>query len=267
MRWDAWEAIKPKALQALGGKFALEGVFPLLSILPTTTTYNKRAIFTGQFPDDGSENNWWEALPAAFQKRGISGVQWVSDRGNNQAQILELIEADEVPVKLFNFTFIDQKLHHATQNLSMIYEEIKLNFELAVQPYLERIPVDSLIFLLSDHGFIEASEHRRMSADVFQTSVISEVHQRYVGLSRFSEPANNLANLIVFSARDIGLKPESDALRYGFAVSRTQILPAVNPQPVRYAHGGISMQEMVVPCAVFVPTATGQLDFGFRIET
>ncbi len=273
MRWDAWEAIKSKALQAFQGKFALEGVFPLLSILPTTTIYNKQAIFTGRLPADYLDSNWWEALPTAFQRRGIDGVQWVSDRGNNQTQLLDLIEADEVPVKIFNLTFMDEKLHHATQNLSMIYEEIKLNFELAVQPYLERIPNDSLIFVLSDHGFIEASEHRRMSADAFQTSRISAVHPRYVGLSSFSEQAN-LAHLIVLSASDIGLKPESDTLQYGFATSRTQILPAAQPQlrngfsprqPVRYAHGGISMQEMIVPCAVFVPTVQGQLDFGFRI--
>ena len=275
MRWDTWEWVKPGVLRAFRGRFALERVFPLLSILPTTTVYNKPAILMGQIPQrkifQGGPDpafKWWEELSTAFQKRGIDNVQWVSDKGNNQAQILDVIESDEVAIKIFNFTFIDQKLHHAAQNLSTVYEEIKVNFDLAVQPYLERIPFDSLIFMLSDHGFIEISDQRRISEDAFQRSHVSEVHQRYVGLSSYAKPAN-LAHLCFFSADDIGLQPESDYLQYGFATSRTQILPAADSQrqngrspgrAVRYAHGGISMQEMIVPCAVFVPTAEGQLE-------
>ena len=268
LRWDTWEVIKPKVLSTFQGKFALEGVFPLVSILPTTTAYNKYAIFTGEFPTGDANSNWWEALPDAFQKRGVDEVQWVNDRGDNQSQIIDLIEADEVPLKIFNLTFIDQKLHHAAQNLSTIYEEIKVNFDLLVQPYLERIPNNSLIFLLSDHGFIEATKHWRISEDVFQTSPIPEIHRRYIGLSS-SAARVDLAHLTFFSANQIGLQPAGDTLHYGFATARTQILPSTNLQspnsisprgPSRYAHGGISMQEMIVPCAVFVPTAKGQLE-------
>ena len=268
MRWDTWEAIKPKVLSTFQGRFALEGVFPLISILPSTTAYNKYAIFTGEFPNGDADNDWWKALIPAFQKRGIHGVRWISDRGDNQAQILDLIEADDVPVKVFNFTFIDQKLHQATQNLSTIYEEIKVNFELLVQPYLERIPSDSLIFLISDHGFIEPTNHRELSEDTFQMSSIAESHRRYIGLSNFPSRAD-LAHLVLFSANQIGLQPAGDTLYYGFATGRTQILPSADAQsrndvssiePSRYAHGGISMQEMIIPCVVFVPTAKGQLE-------
>ncbi len=262
MRWDTWEAIKPKVLGAFQGKFALEGVLPLVSILPSTTSYNKYAILTGEFPNGDADNDWWKRLIPAFQKRGINGVRWASDGGDNQAQILDLIEADDVPVKIFNLTFIDQKLHHATQNLSTICEEIKVNFDLLVQPYLDRIPSDSLIFLLSDHGFIEATDHRTLSEDAFQISAISESHRRYVGLSSFAERAD-LEHFVFFSANQIGLQPTGDTLRYGFATGRTQILPSSNVsphEPSRYAHGGISMQEMIIPCVVFTPTAKGQLE-------
>ncbi len=268
MRWDTWETIKPKVLSTFQGRLALDGVFPLVSILPSTTEYNKYAIFTGEFPNGDTDDDWEDALIPAFQKRGIHGVRWIRDSGNNQAEMLALIETDEVPVKVFNFTFIDQKLQHATQNLSTVYEEIKVNFKLLVQPYLERIPSDSLIFLISDRGFIESTDYRELSGDAFQMSSSAVHHQRYVDLS--SRPARtDLAQFVFFRASQIALQPAGDTLHYGFATGRTQILPSTNAQarddllprePARYPHGGISMQEMIIPCVVFVPTAKGQLE-------
>ena len=268
MRWDTWEAIKPKVLGAFQGRLALDGVFPLVSILPSTTAYNKYAIFTGDFPNREGNNDWREALIPAFQKCGIHGVRWISDNGNNQAEVLALIEAEDVPVKVFNFTFIDQKLQQATQNLSTVYEEIKVNFELLVQPYLERIPSDSLIFLVSDRGFIESTDYRRLSEDTFQISASTVGHQRYVGLSSLPT-RTDLADFVFFDGNQIGLQSAGDTSHYGFATGRTQILPSANVEsqgdlvplgPSRYAHGGISMQEIIIPCVVFVPTAKGQLE-------
>ena len=254
MRWDTWEAIKPKVLSTFQGRLALDGVFPLVSILPSTTAYNKYAIFTGDFPIGDADNDWEEALIPAFQKRGIHGGQWISDGGNNQAEMLALIEAEDVPVKVFNFTFIDQKLQGATQNLSTVYEEIKVNFELLVQPYLERIPSDSLIFLISDRGFIESTDSQNFSEEVLQMSSGATHHQRYIGLS--SPPTGaDLEYAVFFSADQIGLQPAGDRSHYGFATGRTEFLSAR-----RYVHGGVSIQEMIIPCVVFVPTAKGQLE-------
>ena len=268
MRWDTWEALKPKVLGTFQGRLALDGVFPLVSILPSTAEYNKYAIFTGDFPNNDDNNDWREALIPAFQKRGIHSVQQVSDSGNSQAEILALIEAEDVPVKVFNFTFIDQKLQQAPQNLSTVYEEIKVNFELLVQPYLERIPSDSLIFLISDCGFIESTDVQDFSEEAFQMPSGALCHQRYLGLSGPSAHTD-LDSFIFFSANQIGLQADGDTSHYGFAIGRTRMLSSVNAQPQnnlvpleasRYVQGGISMQEMILPCVVFVPTAKGQLE-------
>ncbi len=268
MRWDTWETIKPKVLGTFQGRLALDGVFPLVSLLPSTTGHNKYAIFTGELPSEEADNDWQSGLVSAFQKHGIYGARWISASGNNQAEILALIEADDVPVKVFNFTFIDQKLQQGTQNLSTVYEEIKVNFDLLVQPYLDRIPSDSLIFLVSDRGFIESTEYQELSADAFQMPSGTLHHQRYLGLSS-PPPRTNLADFVFFSANQIGLQPTEDTSHYGFATGRTQILPSTDMQPQnrfvplersRYVHGGISIQEMIIPCVVFVPTAKGQLE-------
>jgi hypothetical protein len=202
--------------------------------------------------------------------------------------MLALIEAENVPVKIFNFTFIDQKLQQTTQipiplrqddaygivdarlhrHLSTVYEEIKVNFELLVQPYLERIPSDSLIFLISDCGFIESTDAQDFSEAAFQMPSSASYHQRYLGLSGPS-PHTGLDSFVFFSANQIGLQVDGDTAHYGFATGRTRILPSTNVQvqndlvPLeapRYVQGGISMQEMIIPCVVFVPTAKGQLE-------
>ena len=254
MRWDTWEAIKPRVLSTFQGRLALDGVFPLVSILPSTTAYNKYAIFTGEFPSRDADNDWKEMMIPAFQKREIHGVRWINDDGNNQAEMLALIEADDVPVKVLNFSFIDQKLQQATQNLSTVYEEIKVNFERLVQPYLERVPSDSLIFLISDRGFIEATDSQDLSEEALQMSSGVLRHQRYVGLS--NPPTHtDLGHFVFFSADQIGMQPAGDTSHYGFATGRTQVLSAK-----RYVHGGVSIQEMIIPCVVFVPTAKGQLE-------
>ena len=254
MRWDTWEAIKPKVLSAFQGRLALDGVFPLVSILPSTTAYNKYAIFTGEFPNGEADSDWEEGLIPAFQKRGIHGVRWITDSGNNQAETLALIEADDVPVKVLNFSFIDQKLQQATQNLSTVYEEIKVNFERLVQPYLERVPSDSLVFLISDRGFIESADSQVFSEEALQMYSGVTHHQRYIGLS--TPPTHtDLEHLVFFGADQIGLQSAGNTSHYGFATGRTQVL-----SEKRYVHGGISIQEMIIPCVVFVPTAKGQLE-------
>lgn len=268
MRWDTWEAIKSYVLGTFQGRLALDGVFPLVSILPSVTEYNKYAIFTGDFPNGDGNDDWREAVIPAFQQRNIYGVQWISDGGNNQAEILALIDADDVPVKIFNFTLIDRKLQQAMQNLSTVYEEIKINFELLVRPYLERVPSDSLIFLISDRGFIESTDSQDFSEEVSQISSGASLHQRYIGLS--SLPTHtDLEHFVFFSGDQIGLQAAKDTSHYGFATGRTQIFSAVNAQSrndfassdlSRYVHGGISIQEMIIPCVVFVPTAKGQLE-------
>ena len=268
LRWDTWDAIKSHVLGTFQGRLALDGVFPLVSILPSTTEYNKYAIFTGEFPDGTGDNDWRAALIPAFQQRSIYGAEWISDSGNNQAEILALIDADDVPVKVFNFTLIDRKLQQATQNLSTVYEEIRINFDLLVEPYLERVPSDSLIFLISDRGFIESTESQKFSEEASHISCGATYHQRYIGLS--SPPTHtDLEHFVFFSGNQIGLQAAEDTRHYGFAMGRTQIFSSINvhpqndlvsPELSRYVHGGISMQEMIIPCVVFVPTAKGQLE-------
>ncbi len=54
---------------------------------------------------------------------------------------------------------------------------------------------------------------------------------------------------------------DTEIRRYGFAKPGSFIISQKEQtsRTVRYAHGGISMQEMIVPCAIFTPKSKGQL--------
>ncbi|MBM3237977.1 PglZ domain-containing protein, partial [Candidatus Poribacteria bacterium] len=318
MRWDGWNAIKTRMLQTFWGKFALEKTVPLLSTLPTTTEFSRRALISGLFPNESitlpasgvidqsdlsrqnreGVDNWWKLLSFAFAKRKIYEVQAITVHEQNLNQLVQLIEDAEVKVKVINFTLFDHKLHNSKQNLSTLYEEVLVNFDDIIQPCLERIPSDSLVFILSDHGLIEIKGKA-------QTILLAntEGNKRYFGLKNswqysdmftsFSSLQGKLprqsrdrpANIVFFDADDIKMPRSSGIVQYGFATLNTHLMtkgasafregdfenrgencaswfPIVKPssQPGRYAHGGISMQEMIVPCSIFVPKGKGQLE-------
>ena len=166
---------------------------------------------------------------------------------------------DKSQIKPIVFSLIDIKLHSTMQNLVTLYEEVEINFNNTIQPYLEKIPSDSLIFILSDHGFMELSGKGILSPD----RNLAESHRRYIGIKSSNNPDNiSNSDFAFFNAENIGMPSGSDILKYGFAkpgkfVASAREQSAV--RTVRYAHGGLSMQEMIVPCAVFTPKSMGQL--------
>ena len=150
----------------------------------------------------------------------------------------------------------DRKFHEATHNLSTLYEEVLVNVDNIIQPCLERIPPDSLVFILSDHGLIEL----KGNAQVIPCED-AEVNRRYAGMKSFSHDSNMPLDLVLFDADDICMPRNSGIVQYGCATQNTHLKhhQTTTTSFKRYAHGGISMQEMIVPCAIFVPRGTGQL--------
>jgi hypothetical protein len=124
---------------------------------------------------------------------------------------------------------------------------------------LEKIPSNSLVFILSDHGFVELIGKGIIAPDRNQ----ADPHRRYIGLRSFNNPNNiSSSDFIFFSTENIKMPSENNILKYAFARSGKFITSAKEQESgrtVRYAHGGVSMQEMIIPCAIFVPKSQGQL--------
>ena len=280
MRWDGWNTIKTRMLQTFGGKLALEKTVPLLSILPTTTEFSRCALVSGLFPSEvvtgksAGVDDWRELLSLAFAKRQINEVQAITVHEQNLNQLVQLIEDSEVKVKVINFTLFDNKLHRSRQNLSTLYEEVLVNFDDIIQPCLERIPSDSLVFIFSDHGLIET----KGKAQPIPLED-AEVRRRYFGLKHSVQSSDMPKNIVFFDTDDIKIPRNSGIVQYGFATSNTPLMikdisdskgdgasypenlnKSFTSQRERYVHGGISMQEMIVPCSIFVPKGEGQLE-------
>ena len=270
MRWDEWELLRPKILQTFQGKLALEDVIPLIAILPSTTEWARRAIFAGTFPADFSSESESELLEAALGAGQIAHVQTSGEAPGKRDKVLKFLE-DTSQVKPIIFSLIDMKLHSMMQNMITLYEEVEVNFNNTIQPYLEKIPPNSLVFILSDHGFVELTGRGIMAPNRKET----EPHRRYIGLRSFSPRSDiSTSDFIFFSTENIrmphltspqlagGDKGEADIVKYGFARPGrfiTSIREQESGRTIRYAHGGVSMQEMIVPCAVFTPKNRGQL--------
>ncbi|MGB9595160.1 MAG: PglZ domain-containing protein [Candidatus Poribacteria bacterium] len=258
MRWDEWDFLKPSILQTFQGNLAMEDVIPMLSILPSTTEWARNAIFAGKFPKDFHSSDESELLESALESYQVAKVQISGEFPGQRDNMMRFLE-ERAQIKAVVFSLIDLKIHSTMQNLVTLYEEVQINFNNTIQPYLQKIPPNSLVFILSDHGFIELTGKGIIAPDRSQ----SDPHRRYIGLRSFTSPDNiNTADFVFFSSEDIQMPSSGGIIRYGFA-KQGKFITSVREQEsgriVRYAHGGISMQEMIIPCAIFVPRNEGQL--------
>ena len=258
MRWDQWELLRPRILQTFQGKLALDDVIPLIAILPSTTEWARRAIFAGTFPTDFPADSESELLEAALGAAQVAQVQTSGEAPHKRDKVLGFLE-DASQIKPIIFSLIDMKLHGMMQNMVTLHEELEVNFNNTIQPYLEKIPQNSLVFILSDHGFVELAGRGIIAPDRKE----ADIHRRYIGLRSFNKRSDiSASDFILFSAENVRMPSGSDIVKYGFARPGKFVTSAREQESgstIRYAHGGVSMQEMIVPCAVFTPKSKGQL--------
>lgn len=258
MRWDQWELLRPKILQTFQGQLALEDVVPLMATLPSTTEWARKTIFAGEFPADFSAESEGELLEAALGVGQVAQVQTSGEAPGKRDKVLEFLEGSS-QIKPIIFNLIDMKLHGMMQNLVTLHEEVEVNFNNTIQPYLEKIPANSLVFIVSDHGFVELSARGIVAPSRSE----AEPHRRYLGLRSFSPRSDiSTSDFIFFSTENIRMPSVSNIVKYGFARPGRFVTSAREQESgrsIRYAHGGVSMQEMIVPCAIFTPKSKGQL--------
>ncbi|MFH1897659.1 MAG: DUF6079 family protein [Candidatus Desantisbacteria bacterium] len=137
MRWDLWTYLLPH-LEAAFSHHKLCEVIPILALEPTTTEVNRRAIL--------GTDAIGRILDTEFS------MIVAADRVYHQDELIDFISST-VKLKVINFNLIDSRIHHATEDLYHLYQGIELDLKGSVVPFLRRFQPDSLIFVLSDHGF------------------------------------------------------------------------------------------------------------------
>lgn len=278
LRYDQWRVL----YRLLSDQFLLEREELFCSILPTVTQYARNAMFAGMMPleihrrfpqywrfdeEEGNKNEFEEQLFAEQVRRYAPGIRFAYRKVLNQregkrilAELNNLLQNDLV-VLVYNF--IDM-LSHARTEMDIIRELARDEkafralagtwFEHSYMYSLIRFLADKEItlFITTDHGSIDVEVPVKIIGDRDTTTNL-----RYkLGRNLNYDPKE------VFACR----RPEEmqlpkDHITSSFVFAREKQY-LVYPKNLNYfsryykgtfQHGGISLEEMVIPFAVLQP--------------
>lgn len=264
MRLDTWnELIKPcmelqffdfikDFIKSDGGDCKL-----VYSMLPSITKYSRYSLFGGdlQFESDTkfytADKYYSENFESNLLKKGLknNGIEFdnevyfltIGDH-NARKEINNLIES-VAKIKCLTFNFLED-LHNYDGKLLDFYEQKRLNYGDIIKYLFNRIPINSLLFIISDHGFIKYGEELQIVPDIIE------------GYSRYfttSEKINTEERDKIVFFESESLKLNNANYIYGFAVDN-YVFNISGDKKETYGHGGISMHEMLVPCVIAIKT-------------
>jgi len=278
MRFDQWKVIQP----IIGNYYRVDREDLYYSILPTTTQYARNALFAGLMPseiekkypqmwlneeDEGTKNQYEEELLGEQLKRFGKDFKFSYNKVLNLGVGRKLV--DNIPNLLGNkfnvivFNFVDM-LSHARTEMEIIreladdepaYRSVTLSwFEhsplLDIIRYLAEKGVN--IVLTTDHGSVRVQNPVKIIGDKFTTTNLRyksgkslNYQKREVFEIRNPEdaflPRTNVSTAYVFCRNDDFFAYPNNYNYY------------VNYYRNTFQHGGISMEEMVIPFISLIP--------------
>ncbi|MCI0512708.1 PglZ domain-containing protein [candidate division KSB1 bacterium] len=237
MRWDGWEWLRPE----------FEAIFPrprlivesLIVPLPTLTAVTRPFLLTGELAVVDERARLLEKLNLKTLE-----FYFANAAGPGAMSATQLLTS-EAPLKILVFDIFDRRAHHSNQNLNLIYREVMTEFKQSVRPILQKIPADARVLILSDHGFIQVHGKWFSQLNAGIPSDPLRPHQRFLTL----EPRQaDKQHFVYLSASRLG-RGDDAGLAFLKLPQILKLSPTVSSP--RYAHGGISLEEMVVPMARF----------------
>jgi CheY-like chemotaxis protein len=279
LRLDQWKVIEP----VISNLFNVEREENYYSILPTTTAYSRNAIFAGMTPldiakrypslwvsdddEDGKNLHEEELLVRQMQKERIDKsmcyhkITQVQQGKQLLDQFPNLLNNDLV-VLVFNFV---DMLSHARTDLQMIrelapdesaYRSLTLSWfeHSSLLEVLKKIAAHgSKVILTTDHGTIRVKKPYRIIGDRNTNTNLRYKQGKNLGYDRSDKlmtvprpedyylPKPNVSTSYVFASSD-----------YFFAYPNNYNY-YVNYFKDTFQHGGISMEEMIIPLVFLSP--------------
>lgn len=274
LRYDQWKIIEP-----LITNYKLESERTYCSILPSATQYARNAIFSGLMPsemeklhpnywkndvDEGGKNLFEEEFLESQIKRLGLNIKWSYHKISNLSQGKKLLDSiqsykdNDLLAVVYNFVDI---LSHSKTEMEVIKELASTDKSyrsltrswFANSPLLELIQVAAglnfKLIITTDHGTINVKNpskvigDRNTSANLrYKTGRSLTYNDRDV--LAITNPKNvhlpniNLSSSFIFAKND-----------YFFAYPNNYN-HFVNYYRNTYQHGGISLEEMIIPFAV-----------------
>lgn len=239
MRWDGWEKLRSQ-FETIWFNRKIE-VIPIMTTLPSTTQFCRPFLISGKLPPNMNHFDEWEYIKKSLGIPALEAITFAENQLDPRG--LERLIQSPAPLKIIIFDIFDKKCHTSDLPLDGLYQEIEIEFQRSVKSILEVLPKDVPILIFSDHGFMESFRKIPLEKLISSSESMSELHYRYTVTQRLEA---NRDDFVYFTFNEVNLSEDN---RNGYAFIRgKQIFQLTGKEKfVRYAHGGISMEEMIVP--------------------
>lgn len=278
LRYDQWRKIAP----IIDQYYQINSEEAYYSILPTATAYSRNAIFSGLNPfemqnqhpelwkdelEQGGKNNKEEAFFKVQLKRLNDTLSWSYHKISNQKQGVKFIskmhQLKDNNLNIVVYNTIDI-LSHAKTEMNVIKELTADDkaYRSLTKSWFENSPLLEIIkraaeiklqlVITTDHGTIKV-----------KTPTIIKANKEINSNFRFKVGSNLKANkkdcISTNEPKTFGLPPLSLSSTYAFAISDSFFTypnnynQYINHYKDSYQHGGISLEEMILPFVVLYP--------------
>ncbi len=274
MRQDQWVTIAP----LLRDYYDIE-TSHYYSILPTATPYSRNAIFSGLLPLEIKRRypQWWvfeesgqnrfeqELLTEQLRRLGFRQrfAFFKIAHSEELSSIRTVIFDDNIRLVILVINFLDLLIHSVRQN-KILDEIIPGDIALvgatrvwfAFSPVFELLKDltrrDCRVIVTSDHGFIRV---RRPTLIYGSREISANLRYKHGAALRVDEKEA----LLIHRPENYALPIEHQGVKYAIARSDFYFIYPTKPREYERTykftlqHGGISLEEMIVPFAILKP--------------
>jgi len=279
LRYDQWKMIQP----LISSDFRIDEESLYFSILPTATQYSRNAIFSGLMPlemerlhkdwwkndtDDGGKNMFEEHfLKAQLSRFGRGDVKTSYfkitniDAGRKLADNMQNLSHNQLNVIVYNFV---DMLSHARTDMKVIKElaEDDAAYRSLTTSWFEHSPLKDMITFIAqnnhklvittDHGTVLVKKPTKVLGDKDLSTNLRYKQGRNMKY-------NNKEVFEIDNPKDVFLPAVNISSKYIFA--REDYFFAypnnfnyyVNHYKETFQHGGISLEEMIIPVVTLSP--------------
>jgi len=279
LRYDQWKAFEP----IVGNYYKKSSEIPFYSILPTATQYARNAIFSGLMPidmeklhpnlwkndtDDGGKNMHEEDfLKGQLKRLGLRNLKTEYHKitnlkaGKKLVENFKTLKNNDLSVIVYNFV---DMLSHSKTEMDVVKElasNDKAYRSLTVSwfknsPLLEMIQqaqqLGFKLILTTDHGTINVKNASKVIGDRdtslnlrYKTGRSLTYDDKDVLVAKtpktFQLPSINMSSSFIFAKSDYFLAYPNNYNHYVSYYRNT------------YQHGGVSLEEMIIPFVVLEP--------------